>query len=63
VIDKAIYKMNEYNYIKVGDSAILYNDKFRLMMTTKFPNPSYSREVSTKRTIVKFGVKEQGLEE
>jgi dynein heavy chain len=33
------------------------------MMTTKYANPNYSPEVSTKTTIVNFAVKEQGLEE
>jgi hypothetical protein len=63
VIDKAIFKFNQQNCIKIGDSPILYNEKFRFMMTTKYANPNYSPEVSTKTTIVNFAVKEQGLEE
>jgi dynein heavy chain len=49
--------------VKLGDREIEYNDKFRLYITTRMPNPHYTPEVSTKVCLVNFTVKESGLEE
>lgn len=36
--------------------------EFRLYLTTKLPNPSYTPEISTKAMIINFAVKMSGLE-
>jgi dynein heavy chain len=41
----------------LGEKEILYNDNFRLYITTKLPNPTYKAEISTKVTLVNFAVK------
>lgn len=40
--------------IKLGDAVIPYHDDFKLYITTKFPNPHYTPEVSVKVTVVNF---------
>jgi len=64
VLNKSINKMGEGNYaMLIGEKQIPYNPNFRLYLTTKFSNPKYKAEVSTKVTLVNFIVKEDGLEE
>lgn len=46
--------------IKFNDKMITFNDKFRLFITTKLPNPHYAPEISTKTTLCNFAIKEQG---
>mmetsp|Transcript_23932 Transcript_23932/g.20962 ORF Transcript_23932/g.20962 Transcript_23932/m.20962 type:complete len:147 (+) Transcript_23932:2638-3078(+) len=47
----------------MGEKDIAYNTNFRFYLTTKFSNPKYKAEVTTKVTLVNFAVKEDGLEE
>ncbi|KAJ4457120.1 putative Dynein-1-beta heavy chain; flagellar inner arm I1 complex [Paratrimastix pyriformis] len=63
VIDKALIRKDNADWIKVGDQLVRYHDKFRFFMSTKLNNPQYSPEMSTKVTIVNFAVKEEGLKE
>ena len=46
--------------IKFNDKMMTFNDKFRLFITTKLPNPHYAPEISTKTTLCNFAIKEQG---
>jgi dynein heavy chain len=45
------------------ENEVLYNENFRMYITTKMPNPRYKAEISTKVTLVNFTVKQKGLEE
>uniref|UniRef100_A0A673W197 Dynein axonemal heavy chain 6 n=1 Tax=Salmo trutta TaxID=8032 RepID=A0A673W197_SALTR len=49
--------------IRLGDSDIDYNKKFRFYMTTKMANPHYLPEVCIKVTIINFTVTKSGLED
>lgn len=49
--------------IRFGVDDIPYDERFRLLMTTRVPNPHYTPEVSTKVAVINFTVVEQGLEE
>jgi len=49
--------------IKLGDSSVDYNPKFRLYLTTKLSNPHYLPEVCIKVTLINFTVTERGLED
>eukprot|EP00756_Hemistasia_phaeocysticola_P022945 Hpha_TRINITY_DN15865_c4_g10::TRINITY_DN15865_c4_g10_i1::g.188383::m.188383/K10408/DNAH; dynein heavy chain, axonemal len=49
--------------IKLGDQEVDYDDGFRLHLTTKMPNPSYTPELQIKVAIVNFTVTTKGLEE
>nr|XP_034179953.1 dynein heavy chain 2, axonemal [Osmia lignaria] len=62
ILEKAFVKIGDQVMIKFNEKTITYNDKFRLFMTTKLPNPHYAPEISTKTTLCNFAIKEQGLE-
>ena len=62
VLQKATFKQQGVEYIKLGDNSIEYSHDFRFYITTKLSNPHYSPEIATKSTICNFAVKEQGLE-
>jgi dynein heavy chain len=49
-----------YN-IKIGDSTIEYDMRFRFYLTTKLRNPHYLPEVSTKVTLLNFMITFEGL--
>jgi len=49
--------------VKFGADDITYDERFRLLMTTREPNPHYTPEVSTKVAVINFTVVESGLEE
>jgi dynein heavy chain len=63
VLNKSFIMIGKRKCVKLGDRDIEYNDKFRLYITTRMPNPHYTPEVSTKVCLVNFTVKESGLEE
>ncbi|XP_043277760.1 dynein axonemal heavy chain 2 [Venturia canescens] len=48
--------------IKFNDKMVKYNDRFRLFITTKLPNPHYAPEVASNTTLCNFAIKQQGLE-
>ena len=47
--------------IKIGDSTIAYDDRFRFYMTTKLPNPHYAPEICVKVTLLNFTITPSGL--
>ncbi|KAH9281795.1 Dynein heavy chain 6, axonemal [Echinococcus granulosus] len=49
--------------IRLGDSDVEYDKKFKFYITTKLPNPHYLPEVSIKVTLINFTVTPQGLED
>ncbi|EPY20242.1 dynein heavy chain, axonemal [Strigomonas culicis] len=63
VMSKAIIRKGNRQTVKVGDNYIDFNDKFKLYITTRLPNPHYTPETCTKVCLLNFAVKEQGLEE
>jgi len=50
-------------YLKLGESLIDYDDKFKLYITTKLSNPHYLPEICINVTLVNFLVTESGLED
>lgn len=61
ILEKNITIQAGVKMIKLGDQDIEYMDDFKLYMTTKIANPSYSPEVYGKTMIINFNVTLQGL--
>jgi len=61
LLQKQIVKRGASYNIKIGDSIIEYDMKFRFYLTTKLRNPHYLPEVSTKVTILNFMITFEGL--
>jgi dynein heavy chain, axonemal len=61
LLQKQIVKKGSSYQIKIGDSIIEYDMKFRFYLTTKLRNPHYLPEVSTKVTILNFMITFEGL--
>lgn len=58
LLNKTIKKKAGKLFIYLGEeNEVLYNENFRLYITTKMPNPRYKAEISTKVTLVNFTVK------
>lgn len=63
VLNKSLITMGKIQYVKIGEKEVEWNNKFKLYITTRYSNPHYTPEVSTKVTVVNFQVKEDGLED
>ena len=63
LLQKAIYKEEGVEKINFGDKKIVYDPNFKLMITTKLPNPHYLPEMCIKLTIINFTVTFEGLED
>ncbi|KAL9650835.1 hypothetical protein ABK040_001885 [Willaertia magna] len=50
-------------YIKLGDREVQFDEKFRLYLQTKLPNPHYRPEIVAQTTLLNFMVTEQGLDD
>ncbi|KAJ8670547.1 hypothetical protein QAD02_001806, partial [Eretmocerus hayati] len=60
---KQTFKSGGAISIRLGDSTIEYNDKFRFYITTKLRNPHYLPEVAVKVTLLNFMITPTGLED
>ena len=49
--------------INFGDRPIIYDNRFKLFITTKLPNPHFLPEICIKLTVINFTVTFDGLEE
>ncbi|XP_044001574.1 dynein axonemal heavy chain 1-like [Aphidius gifuensis] len=47
--------------IKIGDNVVVYDQRFRLYITTQLSNPHYSPEIFAKLLIVNFSLTSSGL--
>ena len=63
VLLKQTYLIGTTPHIRVGDSVVPYDNKFRLYMTTKLPNPSYTPEAIVKVALLNFFITPGGLED
>ncbi|KAF6274521.1 dynein axonemal heavy chain 14 [Rhinolophus ferrumequinum] len=63
ILKKDIYQKRGQYFIRVGDSEIDYNSKFRLYMSTEIDNPHFSPSVYNFVTMINFTVTFQGLQD
>ncbi|CAH8511378.1 unnamed protein product [Dicrocoelium dendriticum] len=63
ILLRQTYKHQGATVIKLGDAVIPYHEDFHFYVTTKYPNPNYKPEVSTKVTLVNFTLSPDGLED
>ena len=63
VLLKQTYMAGSSQMIKLGENAIPYDDRFKLYMTTKLPNPHYAPETSVKVSLLNFFITPGGLED
>lgn len=61
ILLKQTFYKGTTQYIKLGEQTIEYSSFFRLYITTKFRNPHYLPEISTKVAIINFMITYEGL--
>lgn len=63
VLQKNIFLIGSTPHVRIGDSAIPYDHNFKLYMTTKLPNPSYTPETVVTVSLLNFFITPSGLED
>mmetsp|Transcript_610 Transcript_610/g.1165 ORF Transcript_610/g.1165 Transcript_610/m.1165 type:complete len:1301 (-) Transcript_610:61-3963(-) len=63
ILEKQITIKGRSKLIKLGDTEMDFDDKFRLYMTSRLANPHFSPELAAKATIIDFTVTQGGLEQ
>ncbi|KRX11121.1 P-loop containing nucleoside triphosphate hydrolase [Pseudocohnilembus persalinus] len=61
ILLKQTYKKGNTTYLKLGDQTLQYQKSFRFYITTKYRNPHYLPETSTKVTLINFMITYEGL--
>ena len=56
ILEKQWIKKGRNKLIKLGDSDLDYDERFRLYMTSRLANPHFSPELAAKTTIIDFTV-------
>ncbi|CCW59976.1 unnamed protein product [Phytomonas sp. EM1] len=63
LLDKQVFTQAGIEMIRITDTAIPWNPKFKFFMTTKWSNPHYIPEVVMRVTLLNFFITPQGLED
>eukprot|EP00201_Polytomella_parva_P017476 CAMPEP_0175071536 /NCGR_PEP_ID=MMETSP0052_2-20121109/19298_1 /TAXON_ID=51329 ORGANISM="Polytomella parva, Strain SAG 63-3" /NCGR_SAMPLE_ID=MMETSP0052_2 /ASSEMBLY_ACC=CAM_ASM_000194 /LENGTH=4543 /DNA_ID=CAMNT_0016338719 /DNA_START=12 /DNA_END=13643 /DNA_ORIENTATION=- len=63
VIGKQTIKKGRNIVMKIGDSEVEYDARFRLYLQTKLSNPHFKPEIAAQTTLLNFCVTEKGLED
>ncbi len=61
ILLKQTYQKGTSVFIKLGDQVIEYSSSFSFYITTKYRNPHYLPEISTKVTLINFMITYEGL--
>merc|ERR1719326_1795909 len=63
LLEKQVTVKGRSMLLKLGDQEFDFHPKFRLYMTSRMANPSWSPELAAKTTIIDFAVTQSGLEQ
>ena len=63
LLEKQFTVRGRQKFIKLADTELDYDPKFRLYMTSRLGNPHFSPELAAKTTIIDFTVTQDGLEQ
>eukprot|EP00727_Mastigamoeba_balamuthi_P006867 m51a1_g2800 putative dynein heavy chain axonemal (4501) ;mRNA; f:77561-92205 len=63
VLSKNIITNGSQRMIRLGDKEIDWNEKFRLYVTSKLPNPKFDPNLFGKVNVINYGVTQAGLQD
>eukprot|EP01064_Diplonema_japonicum_P034643 TRINITY_DN7253_c0_g4_i1.p1 TRINITY_DN7253_c0_g4~~TRINITY_DN7253_c0_g4_i1.p1 ORF type:complete len:4646 (+),score=1368.52 TRINITY_DN7253_c0_g4_i1:87-14024(+) len=63
VLDKAIVRMGRMQNIIINDKPHDFDDEYKMVMTTRLPNPLFTPEMFAKTLVIDMTVTMQGLEQ
>jgi dynein heavy chain len=63
VLEKNIKSAGSRKFIQLGDKDVDYDPNFRIYLTTKLPNPSYSPKVFGSAMVINYSVTFKGLQD